>query len=112
MAIIAVMTTICVIGTELSAQLQRVLTFFQVGALLLFAVVALFKVADRRRARRARSTPSSSWLSPFGVEYSALLTGVLLAVFIYWGWESAVNLSEESKDSSRGARARRASRAP
>ena len=30
-----------------------------------------------------------------------MLTGVLLAVFIYWGWESAVNLSEESEDSSR-----------
>ena len=27
---------------------------------------------------------------------------MLLAVFIYWGWESAVNLSEESRDSSRG----------
>ena len=26
---------------------------------------------------------------------------MLLAVFIYWGWESAVNLSEESKDSTR-----------
>ena len=30
-AIIAVMTTICVIGTEISAHLQRFLTFFQVG---------------------------------------------------------------------------------
>lgn len=30
-----------------------------------------------------------------------MLAGVLLGVFIYWGWESAVNLSEESKDSSR-----------
>ena len=46
-------------------------------------------------------SPELSWLSPFGVEYSAVLTGVLLAVFIYWGWESAVNLSEESEDSSR-----------
>jgi amino acid transporter len=45
--------------------------------------------------------PELSWLSPFGIEYSALLTGVLLAVFIYWGWESAVNLSEETEDSSR-----------
>jgi amino acid transporter len=26
---------------------------------------------------------------------------MLLAVFIYWGWESAVNLTEESEDSSR-----------
>ena len=31
-----------------------------------------------------------------------MLSGVLLSVFIYWGWESAVNLSEESKDSARG----------
>jgi amino acid transporter len=100
-AIIAVMTAICVIGTELSAHLQRFLTFFQVGALLLFAVVALVKVAAGDAAASSLD-PEPSWLSPFGVEYSALLTGVLLAVFIYWGWESAVNLSEESKDSSRG----------
>jgi amino acid transporter len=99
-AIIAVMTTICVLGTELSAHLQRVLTLGQVAILLLFAVVAFVKLA-------AGDTPASSidpqlsWLSPFGVEYSAMLTGVLLGVFIYWGWESAVNLSEESKDSSR-----------
>ena len=64
----------------------------------------------RRRLRQDRSParcptasidPELSWLSPFGVEYSGLLTGVLLGVFIYWGWESAVNLSEESEDSSR-----------
>jgi amino acid transporter len=100
-AIIVVMTTICVIGTETSAHLQRVLTFFQVGALLLFGVVALVKVATGDALARSID-PELSWLSPFGVEYSALLTGVLLAVFIYWGWESAVNLSEESRDSDRG----------
>ncbi len=98
--IIAVMTTICVLGTELSAHLQRFLTFFQVGALLLFAVVALFRVATGDALERSID-PELSWLSPFGIEYSGLLTGVLLAVFIYWGWESAVNLSEESEDSSR-----------
>ena len=51
------MTTICVIGTELSARLQRFLTFFQVGDLLLFAVVALVTVAAGD-ASRIRSTPS------------------------------------------------------
>ena len=35
--IIVVMTAICVIGTELSAKLQRILTIGQVGVLLLFA---------------------------------------------------------------------------
>jgi amino acid transporter len=97
--IIAVMTAITVIGTELSAHLQRGLTFFQVGALLLFVVVAFIRLAAGDFDKSI--DPELSWLSPFGVEYSALLTALLLGVFIYWGWESAVNLSEETKDSSR-----------
>ena len=100
LVIIGVMTAICVIGTELSAHLQRVLTLGQVSILLLFAVVAFVKIAAGE-APSASIDPELSWLSPFGVEYSGLLTGVLLGVFIYWGWESAVNLSEESEDSSR-----------
>ena len=97
---IIVMTTICVIGTELSARLQRVLTLGQVGILLLFAVVAFIRLAIGD-APPESIDPELSWLSPFGIDYSAILSGVLLAVFIYWGWESAVNLSEESEDSSR-----------
>jgi amino acid transporter len=99
-AIIAVMTAICVIGTELSAHLQRVLTLGQVGILLVFAVVAFIRLAIGDTPEGSID-PELSWLSPFGGDYSGLLTGVLLAVFIYWGWESAVNLSEESEDSSR-----------
>jgi amino acid transporter len=99
-AIIAVMTAICVIGTELSAHLQRVLTFFQVGVLLMFAGAVFVRLIFDKVPEKSIS-PELSWLSPFGVEYAALISGVLLAVFIYWGWESAVNLSEESEDSSR-----------
>ena len=99
--IIAVMTLIVVIGTELSAHLQRVLTLGQVGILLLFAVVALVKVFAGDAAPRSVD-PEASWFSPFAVDgYSSLLTGLLLGVFIYWGWESAVNLTEETEDSAR-----------
>ena len=100
LVIIGVMTSICVIGTEISAHLQRVLTLGQVAILLLFVVVAFVKIAAGD-APAASIDPELDWLSPFGVEYSGMLTGVLLGVFIYWGWESAVNLSEESRDSSR-----------
>ena len=98
--IIVVMTSICVIGTEISAKLQRFLTLGQVGILLFFAG-AVFVRLIFDKVPESSITPELSWLSPFGVEYSGMLTGVLLAVFIYWGWESAVNLSEESEDSSR-----------
>ena len=90
--IIAVMTAICVIGTELSAAVQRVMIFAQVGALVLFALVALIK--------GGALTPELSWFSPFAVDSAnALVLGLLTGVFIYWGWESAVNLNEETSDS-------------
>ena len=88
--IIFVMTTICVLGTELSALVQRIMIVFQVGALLMFAVVALVK--------GGALTPELSWFSPFAVDsLNALILGVLTGVFIYWGWESAVNLNEETE---------------
>jgi amino acid transporter len=91
-AIIALMTAICVIGTELSALLQRILIFAQVGALLAFGIVALVK--------GGALTPELSWFSPFAVDGTeALVLGLLTGVFIYWGWESAVNLNEETSDS-------------
>jgi amino acid transporter len=99
--IVAVMTTICVIGTELSAKVQRVMALAQVGALILFIVVAAIALITDNATNRSID-PSLSWLNPFAIDsYSGLLSGVLLGVFIYWGWESAVNLTEESKDSSR-----------
>ena len=39
--LILVMTYICVLGTDISARLQNTLIFGQVGALLVFAAVAL-----------------------------------------------------------------------
>ena len=32
----------------------------------------------------------------------ALISGVLIAVFIYWGWDSTVTVNEESRDSNEG----------
>jgi len=100
--IIVVMTAICVIGTELSAKVQRVLALAQVGALLLFIVVAAFELIFGDAGPKSID-PSLSWLNPFaaGSFEDVIVPGALLGVFIYWGWESAVNLTEESEDSAR-----------
>jgi amino acid transporter len=96
--LIVVMTAICVFGTEVSARLQDALIVAQVVALLVFAVAALVKVA--RDTSSLDSIPFSvSWLNPFGEGGAALTSGLLLGVFAYWGWESAVNLTEETEDS-------------
>jgi len=98
-ALIAIMTWVCVIGTEASARLQRILIFGQVIGLLVFAVVALAKVLGGDAGPESVD-PSLSWLNPFEVPtWSVLVAGMLTGVFIYWGWESAVNLTEETEDS-------------
>jgi amino acid transporter len=40
-----------------------------------------------------------SWFNPFHISsFKALLDGVLLAVFIYWGWDTCVTVNEETEN--------------
>jgi amino acid transporter len=99
--IIVVMTAICILGTELTSRVQDVMILAQVGSLILFAVVAIVKVYGGD-ATADSIEPSWSWFNPFEIESSdALISALLVGVFLYWGWESAVNLTEETEDSRR-----------
>lgn len=95
---IVIMTAIVTIGIELSARTQVFLLSAELLTLGAFAVVALWKVY-------VDDVPGSthieaSWFSPFAVSsLSTLTAGMLLAVFIYWGWDSAVSVNEETEDS-------------
>jgi amino acid transporter len=97
---IAIMTAICVYGIELSARTQVGLLGAELLTLSIFAVVALIKVAAGDAGPNAVD-PSISWISPFAVDSTdAFVSGVLLSVFIYWGWDSTVTVNEESENSS------------
>ena len=96
---IIVMTAICYIGIELSARTQQVLLAVEIVTLVLFSVVALVKVYANHPPHSV--TPQASWFNPFDISsISALNGGILLAVFIYWGWDSGVSVNEETEDSS------------
>ena len=98
-AYIAVLTSIAVVGIEPSARLQDVLIVAQVLALLLFASVALISVYNGT-APEGSLQPELSWFSPFAISSpDALIGSLLIGVFIYWGWESSVNSTEESTHS-------------
>jgi amino acid transporter len=97
---IALMTWICYRGIELSARIQLFLLSAEVVILGLFAVVALVKVYANSPANSI--TPQLSWFNPFDLGWGALIDGVLLGVFIYWGWDSGVAVNEESEDSKDG----------
>jgi amino acid transporter len=96
------MTAICVIGIELSARTQVGLLGAEILTLAAFVVVALVKVAAGD-ASAGSIDPSLDWINPFAIDsFHALSAGVLIGIFIYWGWDSTVTVNEESRDSSEG----------
>ncbi len=98
---IAIMTWICYRGIELSARIQQVLLSMEIFILALFAVFALVKVYGSHPPSGSIK-PSLSWINPFAMNFSDLVVALLLAVFIYWGWDSGVAVNEESEDPAEG----------
>jgi len=95
---IAIMTFISVRGTEIGEKLQNVLLGIQYLALAIFVVAAIVAVANGT-APEGASAPQASWFDPFAFESpSAFTEAVLLALFIYWGWDTCLALNEETKD--------------
>ena len=94
---IAIMTYVCYRGLELSARIQYCLLGVELLVLVVFAVYALAKVYGANPPADA-IRPTLGWLWPSGLSASALVSATLIAVFIYWGWDSAVSVNEETKD--------------
>jgi amino acid transporter len=94
---ILLMTYICYRGIEVSARLQYALLGIELLVLLAFAVIALVKVFSGS-APDGSEVPSIAWLWPDGISVSDLADAVLIAVFLYWGWDTAVAVNEESDD--------------
>lgn len=98
--LIVVMTGLAIVGSDSSIRLQTILTFVQVGILLLFAIAAAFLAF-----RTGLPTFTSDWLNPFSQGLDSLVAAMLLGVFAFWGWEAATNLSEECRKPSDAGRA-------
>jgi len=98
---IIVMTYICYRGIEVSARIQYGLLGIELVVLVIFSVVALFKVYTHR-AESYSLMPSLHWFWPAGLDFGTVIAPALLtALFIYWGWDTAVACNEESDDPGR-----------
>lgn len=124
---IIAMTWICWKGIELSARSQVILLSTELAVLALFAVIAFVKgfagtsktvevatdffggdtpsycsaAGDALSCTYDSVTPSLSWMWPSGVSSAAIIAGLVVAVFIYWGWDTCVSVNEEAEDSAR-----------
>ncbi len=98
---IVLMSAICYVGIEVSANMQKVLLGIELTALFIFAIVALLKVATGH-APPGHLTPTLQWLNPFhDFNFTSFMVGTTLMLFIYWGWDTSVSVNEETKDSHR-----------
>jgi amino acid transporter len=92
---IALMTWICYRGIELSAHLQTALLGIECAILGIFSVVAL---ANTYGGLSGSIKPRFDWFNPFSLGFTPMVGGILLGIFIYWGWDSGVAVNEESEN--------------
>lgn len=94
---IVAMTWISWRGVEIGERIQNILLSLQYLSLAVFVVAALWHYF-------AGSAPDPtpfdwSWFNPFAIpEWSGFVQAILLALFIYWGWDTTLALNEETKD--------------
>jgi len=100
---VAALTWICYRGIELSARTQLVLLLSQLLALAIFAIVALVRVYTD--PPEGAILPALDWLNPFAAtgedgtfSWGAIAGGMVVALFIYWGWDTTATVNEESAD--------------
>ncbi|MGB4777968.1 APC family permease [Microbacterium sp.] len=97
---IAAMTWVSWRGVEIGERIQNVLLAIQYLALAIFVVAALWQFF-------AGTAPGATafdweWLNPFAfTDFHGFTEAVLLALFIYWGWDTCLALNEETKDPKR-----------
>jgi amino acid transporter len=93
-------TFICIWGIRWTTNFQWVLLIIEYVAVIGLSLWGIIKVAVKHPA--GSTGFHFSWLNPFTIHgIGALAAGLALGVFFYWGWDTATNLNEESKNSTK-----------
>ena len=97
---IAAMTWVSWRGVEIGERIQNILLGIQYLALAIFVVAALWHFFA---GTAPDPTPFDwSWFNPFAfTDWGGFIEAILLALFIYWGWDTCLALNEETKDPKR-----------
>jgi len=95
LAFLAIATYIAYRGIDTTEHVQIVLVSFQLVILLLFAVMAIAKSGTSEVGEAF----SWAWFSPAGLTLSAFVAGLSFSIFAFWGWDTALTVNEESKNS-------------
>ena len=89
-------TMIVVRGITLSGRVQAVMTAIELVIIAALALAALIKFLPG-----GLHAVSLHDLSPFAFSPSGFASGAMIALFIFWGWDVSLNVSEETKEPDR-----------
>jgi amino acid transporter len=97
---IVFMTLVNYRGIRLGEHVQRVLTYVQYVSLGVFAAAIVFQIAGASSGTNAGQAFDPEWFNPAGAfaDPGAVVHGVLLALFIYWGWDTCLAVNEETEN--------------
>lgn len=96
-AFIVFMTLVNYRGIRLGEHVQRVLTYVQYVSLGVFALAIIFRITGGAPEGQAFDL---EWFNPAGAfaDPGAVVHGALLALFIYWGWDTCLAVNEETEN--------------
>ena len=96
-------TYLTALGAEESSRTTLVLTITQYGGLIALAAILFLQVLQGDTVRTAEPL-SLEWFNPFAISsFHAFLNGFLVALFIFWGFDAALAMSEETSGSAEQA---------
>jgi amino acid transporter len=86
-------TAITIKGIKLASYVQVALTTVEVVLLVIIMVTAVVRFWDH-----PAHSFSLAWFSALQFTPKMFATGALTAIFMFWGWDVALNLNEETRD--------------
>ena len=99
---------IVALGIQISARTQYILMGVQMISMFTFAIWALIKAYTTHptftfaghKPPLTVTTPHFylTWFSWHHLSWTQITQGIVLAIFLYWGWDTATSVNEESKD--------------
>ncbi|MEY9777953.1 APC family permease [Arthrobacter sp. MW3 TE3886] len=97
---IVFMTLVNYRGIRLGEHVQRVLTYVQYLSLGIFAMAIIFRIAGGVPGGATGQAFDLEWFNPAGAfaDPGAVVHGALLALFIYWGWDTCLAVNEETEN--------------
>lgn len=98
---LATATWISLRGMQSTKWFQYTMVAVQFFGLAWFIVAAF--VAANDGSNPASIPVDPSWFNPFAVDsFATFSAGIAVSIFVYWGWDTVMTMSEESGDGAKG----------